>query len=533
MVSADSSPLCIMHCVNSTPVRVAEVYMFDTCTHKCGYCWLAESGQVLDFSQLERFREQSFIDSIQTFFISRTSSESKWLIQLTGGEPLIAPNLDAMLTRIMEAGNQVAFYTALLLGHNHPGFRFLLEHSHPQVAYVMASFHPEAETIETEYFEKIRMLKAAGHKVFLRFVGHPKRLDRLQSLSDRCRELDICFYPTTLLSNRYPGLYTEVEKDMLRGHFSSLSQHIQLEGGLDTTNLVCHAGSRIIAVNLQTGNITPCITVSGPSLGNIFENTLKLNEGPGCCPEPSRDCICDVHFQQSVVISADDNPRFVMQLQGFVPPKDFAGSIAAMREEGVKFYRNPNTGMGAVADDSRLFYTAEEIKENYRKARYLPRTSLRQKNLRELAGAIQELQPASSETRVDRGRPIRIVTPAAPWSYAIAFPLCVPADLSGEIWVRIRAVVLKGAIGFGILNQAGSEFQDRALVAVGEGLTVFLQIAAVNDVSAVIVQNASADGLPSELELEDVAVLVSSGPNDPNGLGPAYRSESTNLLSPQ
>lgn len=35
------------------PYQIAEVYMFDTCTHKCGYCWLAESGQVLDFAQLE------------------------------------------------------------------------------------------------------------------------------------------------------------------------------------------------------------------------------------------------------------------------------------------------------------------------------------------------------------------------------------------------------------------------------------------------------------------------------------------------
>jgi len=107
----------------------------------------------------------------------------------------------------------------------------------------MASFHPEAELDEPRYFEKIRMLKDAGHKVFLRFVGQPQRLDRLQELSGRCRDLDICSYPTTLMSNNYPGAYTREQKDLLRGHFSSLSQHIQLEGGLDTTNLQCYGGS--------------------------------------------------------------------------------------------------------------------------------------------------------------------------------------------------------------------------------------------------------------------------------------------------
>ena len=128
--------------------RIAEIYMFDTCTHRCGYCWLAESGQVLDFAQLEPFRDPSFIDKITSFFLHRTTPEKKWLLQLTGGEPLLAPNLDRLGTPLMEAGNRLAFYTALLVGPKHPGFRFLLEHPHPSVEYVMASFHPEAEADE-------------------------------------------------------------------------------------------------------------------------------------------------------------------------------------------------------------------------------------------------------------------------------------------------------------------------------------------------------------------------------------------------
>src|SRR5207248_381092 len=155
------------------PYRTAEVYMFDTCTHKCGYCWLAESGQVLDFSQLDRFRDDAFVDRIAAFFVSRTTPESKWLLQLTGGEPLMAPNLERLTVPVMEAGNRLAFYTALLVGRDHPGYRFMLQHPHPQVDYVMASFHPEAELNEPAYFDKMRQLKDAGHKVFFRFVGHP------------------------------------------------------------------------------------------------------------------------------------------------------------------------------------------------------------------------------------------------------------------------------------------------------------------------------------------------------------------------
>src|SRR5262245_36189542 len=114
---------------------LAEVYLFDTCTHRCGYCWLAESGQVLDFRQLEPFRSLEWISRVANFFNSRTTENRRWLLQFTGGEPLMAPNLDVLCKSLFERNNRVAFYTALLLGENHPGFRFLTGTSAPNVDY--------------------------------------------------------------------------------------------------------------------------------------------------------------------------------------------------------------------------------------------------------------------------------------------------------------------------------------------------------------------------------------------------------------
>ncbi|MGA3235076.1 MAG: hypothetical protein ABSG03_02135 [Bryobacteraceae bacterium] len=497
---------------NPPPYRIAEIYMFDACTHKCGYCWLAESGQVLDFAQLEPFRDPAFIHKITSFFLSRTAPGAKWLLQLTGGEPLIAPNLDRLAAPLIEAGHRIAFYTALLVGPNHPGFRFLLAHSHPQVDYIMASFHPEAELDEPRYFEKIRMLKDAGHKVFLRFVGQPRRLDRLEELSGRCRDLDICFYPTTLMSNNYPGAYTHEQKDLLRGHFSSLSQHLQLEGGLDTTNLHCYGGSRIIAVNLQTGNITPCITVHSPSLGNIFENRLELQEAPIRCPAPGISCICDVHFQQNIVISAEDRPCLEKQMDGFAPPEDFQPKMTALQQNGVRFYANSGAGIGQIADDTRAFYTIDEVKENYRKNRGLPRTRLKRNDMREIAGAVRQIRAAGADSHIQPGTPARIITPAAAWSYAAVLPLAIPPSVAGEIWVRIRTRVVKGEAGFGLLNRGGTAFQDRSFIAAGpEVRTIFLQSADAADVESLIVQNSTLDGQAAEILLEEVTVLAPPG----------------------
>lgn len=496
--------------LNPSPYTIAEVYMFDTCTHKCGYCWLAESGQVLDFAQLEPFKRPEFVSQIASFFVSRTSTHQKWLLQLTGGEPLICPNLDRLVEPVIEAGNCVAFNTALLVGPKHPGFVSLLKHSYPGVDYVMASLHPEAEADEERYFEKIRMLKDHGHRVCLRFVGQAARLGRLQELSDRCRQLDICFYPTTLLSDRYPAAYTEPEKDHLRRHFSSLSQYIQLEGGVDTSGLQCYGGSRVIAVNLQTGNITPCITVQNPSLGNIFEDRLELHTHPILCPDPGIGCVCDIHFQQNIILAVEDHSRFEEQLSGFTEPEDFRDRLAAMRENGLKFHSNRPAGIGGVVDDSRPFYSIDEIKENYRKNRGLPRTSLKGTNLREIASAVRlhDIQTAN-DGRIDRTTPVRIVTPEMQWWYAAAIPLVLPTTLNVQIWVRVRARILRGEGGFGVLSRDGTTFQDRGFLKTSEdSRTLFLKVENAADANSLIVQNSGADGLRAEILLEEVTVLA-------------------------
>jgi organic radical activating enzyme len=342
--------------------RIAEVYLFDTCTHRCGYCGLAESGQVLDASQLKPFRDPEFIRRVAGFFNRRTQTSTKWLLQFTGGEPLLTPGLELLCESLFEYGNRVAFYTALLLPEGHAGFRFLLSSGAPDVDYVMASFHPEAELDEEVYFRKIRLLKERGHHVIVRYVGHPARLSRLQEVDARCRDLDVCFYPTTLLSTIYPQAYTEMERSSLATYFTSMSQHLQLRGGLRTEVLRCHAGSRMIAVNMQTGNITPCITVDRPSLGNVFADTLNLGEGLAACPVGNISCVCDVHYQQAIVEGVDDSRAFADQKQGYVPWGADRGALTDLAH--LPFYQG-KMGIGEVQDHGRLFFTKEEVKARW------------------------------------------------------------------------------------------------------------------------------------------------------------------------
>ena len=350
-------------------IRTAVVSLFATCTLKCGYCSIAETGQVLDGRQLQPYKDKDFVERAASFFNSRTTENEKWQLLFTGGEPLIAPNLDLLCRKLFDAGNRVAFYTSLHVGPNHAGWKLLLNSAYPEVDYIMASLHPEAEQWEDVFFDRVAALKARGHKVFVRFVGHPKRLHRLDELAEKCRALDVCFFPTALLSKNFPKAYSPSEIALLKGHFSSLTQYIQLEGGIDTSNVTCYAGDRIIAVDLLSGNVLPCITVPGPVIGNVHKDELSLIHGPVSCPQKGINCLCDIHYEQDILVGAEDQLHFARQKEGFVPPfrRQDVDPLAEMRASGIRFYANAKLNAAKNTDDEHLVFAKEYVASNYRR----------------------------------------------------------------------------------------------------------------------------------------------------------------------
>ncbi|HEX5325622.1 MAG TPA: radical SAM protein [Acetobacteraceae bacterium] len=331
--------------------RTAEIFLFDTCTHKCAYCHFAETGKVLDASQLQPYKDLAFVDGIAGFFSRRTSVREKWLLTLTGGEPLLMPNLPYFARALAADRNKIAFYTAMLIGDNHPNMIFLLEEGASITDYLMVSFHPEAEEIEDRFFARIERLKQAGHSVIFRFVSHPARVHRLDELSQRCRDIDVAFYATPLFSPDYPAAYTERQRSAVLGHATTLSQFIMMGGGVDTRHTRCWAGSEIISVDVRTGDILPCISVPGPVLGNIYEDRLDPFTLPITCPSAGIGCLCDVHFQQNIVNGAEDGDAFKRLKTGWNEPvrwKQFADRLQAsqLRTTSAK----PGIGQTSTAD---------------------------------------------------------------------------------------------------------------------------------------------------------------------------------------
>lgn len=177
------------------------------------------------------------------------------------------------------------------------------------------------------------------------------------------------------------------------------------------------------------------------------------------------------------------------------------------------------TGLAATEDSEQQilggtmgdqFSALAKLQERYRKKLGMPRTTLERDDLCEVPGAIQELRATSEQVQIQVGPHMlaRILTLRGAWSYAAVVPLQIPSNLDGQIWVRIRTRVLQGEGGFGLFERSGIEFQDRALLGVrGEVQTIFLQVMDPATAAYLIIQNATPDGQPADILLEEVTVL--------------------------
>ena len=136
----------------------------------------------------------------------------------------------------------------------------------------------------------------------------------------------------------------------------------------------------------------------------------------------------------------------------------------------------------------------------------------KQKRLRKLDGAAGSPQFSNPAQAIEQGGATRIMLPKGRWAYAVVIPLTIPAGLVGVAWVRVRAAVLDGHAGFGLLNCAGDDYQDRVFLEADPNThAIFLRVKDVADVRGVVIQNSRPDGKGGEILLEGVSVYVDDG----------------------
>jgi MoaA/NifB/PqqE/SkfB family radical SAM enzyme len=334
-----------------TAPNIMELWLFDTCNFRCGYCSLVESGAVMKTEQLAPFRDKDYIDRLVRFFAENRPAGRAWMIQMTGGEPMLMPNLDRFCSALSDQGDSVAIYS----NGSVPVRQAFSDRALKALSYIQLSFHPDwhiGTHSMNKFFENARAVRELGIPCLVRFVGAPTLLHLLPVLDEKCREAGVGFLPTTLFDPKYPKAYTLEERRYLASYMSGYSSLMQLDGGvLVGEGRTCVAADRVFAARLsQGGDITPCISTGAPVLGNIFNNTLVTIPGSKHCYKADKICSCDVHFQQELVdgISDLDDFNAILRGQSRKRADDYPGWL---RENGIVTSDEHWVGQGTLAHE--------------------------------------------------------------------------------------------------------------------------------------------------------------------------------------
>jgi MoaA/NifB/PqqE/SkfB family radical SAM enzyme len=296
--------------------NIMELWLFETCNFRCGYCSLVPSGAVARTDQLDAFRDDAYVDRLATFFSTHRPANRPWAVLLTGGEPFLMPNMDRFVRALGAGGDTVGVYSNMSV----PIEKALSTEALSHLCYVQASFHPDwhmGRFEEDRFFANVARLKDLGIPVVVRFVAAPAVLDLLPHLAGRCEALGVELMATTLFNPEYPRNYTRQERERLASYMVGYSSLLQLDGGVVMRGRRCTAADRLFAARLhQGGDVTPCISVDKPVLGNIIQNTLQVKPGLKGCVKADHLCSCDIHFQQGIVEGADDRHEFAAIMRG-------------------------------------------------------------------------------------------------------------------------------------------------------------------------------------------------------------------------
>ena len=124
------------------------------------------------------------------------------------------------------------------------------------------------------------------------------------------------------------------------------------------------------------------------------------------------------------------------------------------------------------------------------------------------AVSLDAIELGTDGVSIERGRPTRIVTLPQQWADAAIFPLHIPPGGHGDLFVLIRARVLNGQIGLGVLDREMKGYQIEKFVDAGpEPADIYLPVPLPETAASLMIRNTAKGTVASRIEVEDVALV--------------------------
>ena len=123
--------------------------------------------------------------------------------------------------------------------------------------------------------------------------------------------------------------------------------------------------------------------------------------------------------------------------------------------------------------------------------------------------SLEAMELALDGVSIERGRPTKITMVPLQWSNGASIPLHIPAGPHGDLFVRMRARVLKGQVGVGVLDRELKGYQVEQFVDAGpEAMDIYLPVPLPETATSVLVRNTAKGAVASQIVVEDVALVA-------------------------
>ncbi len=226
-----------------------------------------------------------------------------WEFKISGGEPFLLKRLPEVAARLVAAGHRVSLLTNLSVPL--PVIRRFIDAAGDGLRTFSCSLHLE-ETSADEFLAKAQAVQALlstreRASFVVNHVVQPGAVASAVGLRQRFEGEGIKFYPQLMRVDGRPAAYGAIDRLRLKFGFADLAGPAGMNRGYSHTGKPCHAGFRYFIIHPK-GDAFACYPAKRHSegrLGNIYDGSLQLRDGPQSCPYAV--CPCTVPQNRGIV----------------------------------------------------------------------------------------------------------------------------------------------------------------------------------------------------------------------------------------
>ena len=304
------------------------IFAFDmhaVCNQRCSYC-IAGSALSHDFGPIADDKRVE----IEAFF----QAVDPMNILLTGGEPMLTPDLQSFLHRLLDSGHKLSMQTNLRLGADD----FMATCPPERVGWILATLHSVALKRTKQFVAHVAKLLAAGYPILVKLVLDETTMAELESLHEALTAAGAGVILSPVVHVRESGLVDVERYDVdqwkrIAPRVSLLSSWLYFSGGFQSSGRRCLAGSRCFYGRAANGRLSGCAHSFPPDLGSMYNDAFQPEDEPVTCE--LKQCVCDFNYYTGIIDGVDDSQGLARLRKGDNSPVAFTEFTAWLQRANV------------------------------------------------------------------------------------------------------------------------------------------------------------------------------------------------------